>query len=81
MTLNKDWTWQMVWALGIVAGAIVIMFWLSPTEALQERLIGLFEVLVGLIVGVGAGAVAYRLGWRVGLNSGLTSRDRSGDIQ
>jgi len=70
---TKDWTWQMVFALGIVAAAIVIMFIQSPDQATRDELVALFEGLVGVIVGAGGGAA---VGWHLGLHAGIRQQQR-----
>lgn len=67
----KDWSWQMVLALAIVTLGIVVMYGQTPDQATRDKLIALFEVLVGLIVGASAGAaVGYIRGWRIGVTEG-----------
>lgn len=68
----KDWSWQMVLALAIVTAGIVIMYGQSSDQPTRDKLIALFETLVGLIVGATAGAaVGFMRGWRIGVRESL----------
>jgi hypothetical protein len=67
----KEWTWPSVAALAIVTAGIVVMYGQSPDQSSRDKLLLLFEALVGLIVGVSAGAaVGYARGWRAGVRAG-----------
>ena len=52
------WTWALATVVGIVLGAIVVMFGLTADPAMQSRLLGYLDAIVPFVVGAGAGAAA-----------------------
>jgi hypothetical protein len=65
----KNFTWQLVTVLGIVVGAIVLMYVATGDEATKSRLIGYFDRIVPFVVGATTGgAVAGTMGYLRGRN-------------
>lgn len=54
--LGAEWTWPLVFVIGLVLATIATMFGLTDDASMQTKLVGYFETVVSFVIGVGTGA-------------------------